>query len=716
MKNTEGLFEADEITAILEEDRLRLKLFTDVPDQVTGEGVGEDRLLVKIPDHDIPRQWVPEEVLSEPAYKVVMEAGSVAELLRQNGMQPQGSDHHRFCRLLRVVRMRHDPAFAFATVFHIKDKTTGALKPFILNYAQRVLLGEFERMRRAGEPIRLVLLKARQWGGSTLTQLYMAWIQLFVKEGWNSLIVAQTKDTARRIKAMYSKVLMHFPNEVFRVGQLRFSPVERSAADSCITDSRGRPLRSNVITVSSFENYESTRGSDIAMAHFSEVAYWRTTPQKSAGGLIRAVSSGIAEGVACTMEVMESTANGKSGYFYDEYQEAKLGHSARKALFIPFFFIEHDRLPFASEQEREEFARYLLEHRNDTVAGEKTAEPGAYLWQLWEKGATLSHIRWYVSRRRSFHSHAQMASEAPSDDVECFTFSGHLMISPETVMKVERQERRMPLFTGHLQGSGDERRLRKEENGPLRIWVYPDEHLRTQNRYMVVVDVGGRSESSDFSVITVIDRLYADVEGLPLFNCLPADGRMAPGLHVVARWRGHLRYDLMADMAVELAGWYDQALLVFESNTFDKKRAEASEFVDEGDHILGILDGVRNRYRNVYMRSSSMSEDLKERKVSKVGFQTNRRTKQQMVDRFTVMFEDGLFHDPDERFYKELSIYEQRPDGSYGNIVGAGNHDDIVMTDMIAALVHQQQPRATLDSPPRHPRASRPATINESWF
>jgi hypothetical protein len=38
------------------------------------------------------------------------------------------------------------------------------------------------------------------------------------------------------------------------------------------------------------------------------------------------------------------------------------------------------------------------------------------------------------------------------------------------------------------------------------------------------------------------------------------------------------------------------------------------------------------------------------------------------------------------------------------------------MTDMIAALVHQQQPRATLDSPPRHPRASRPATINESWF
>ena len=30
-------------------------------------------------------------------------------------------------------------------------------------------------------------------------QLYMAWIQLFLKEGWNSVIIAQTKDTARRM-------------------------------------------------------------------------------------------------------------------------------------------------------------------------------------------------------------------------------------------------------------------------------------------------------------------------------------------------------------------------------------------------------------------------------------------------------------------------------------------------------------------------------------
>jgi hypothetical protein len=130
---------------------------------------------------------------------------------------------------------------------------------------------------------------------------------------------------------------------------------------------------------------------------------------------------------------MESTANGKSGYFYDEYQEAKAHHSARQALFIPFFFIEHDMLPFDDDAERDAFAARLLERKNNSVTTEKTAEPGDYLWKLWVKGATLEHIKWYVERRKSFHSHAQMASEAPSDDIECFTFSGHLIIDPEKV-------------------------------------------------------------------------------------------------------------------------------------------------------------------------------------------------------------------------------------------------------------------------------------------
>jgi hypothetical protein len=64
-----------------------------------------------------------------------------------------------------------------------------------------------------------------------------------------------------------------------------------------------------------------------------------------------------------------------------------------------------------------------------------------------------------------------------------------------------------------------------------------------------------------------------------------------------------------------------------------------------------------------------------------------------MVDNFVVLFEDGGFLDPDERFYREAEIYEQRPNGSYGNIPGPHNHDDILMTNMIGALVARDMPK-----------------------
>lgn len=50
----------------------------------------------------------------------------------------------------------------------IVDKLSGASVPFVLNAPQRRVLAVLERQRLAGRPIRLIMLKARQWGGSVL--------------------------------------------------------------------------------------------------------------------------------------------------------------------------------------------------------------------------------------------------------------------------------------------------------------------------------------------------------------------------------------------------------------------------------------------------------------------------------------------------------------------------------------------------------------------
>lgn len=675
---------------MLEENDKRLsKLRLVGIDQVTGEGIPHHDIKVEIPDYKYKVQYLTEEVANNPLYKKVATLGSIAAYVEYfNGTKGrEGAKVNRLsvAKQLFLTRQERDPAFAFGVCFHIQDKETGLTVPYRLNYAQILLLTRLEEMRTAGVPIRLVLLKARQWGGSTLVQLYMAWIQLFLKIGWNSVIIAQTKDTARRIKGMYTRTLGKFGqcDIIFKVPKLKFSPKEGSAADSIITDEAGKVIRDNTVTIASFENFEATRGANFAMAHYSEVAYWVNTPGKTAESLITNISGGMLY-APLTLEVLESTANGMSGYFYDEYQIAKNPEikSARQSMFIPFFYILNDTLPFKNEKEKHKFAEELIENRDKEIET-PTTESGQYLFSLWKKGATLEGINWYIEKRASFHDHASMASEAPSDDVECFKHSGHTIFDQYLIDKYVKEYALEPIFKGDImQLEGQRPRVTDPDSeGLLWIWQMPD-ITPTEDRYMVVVDVGGRSTKADYSVITVVDRW-------PL--------RFGGKAEVVARWRGHIRYDFLAIKAVMIGRFYCNALLVFESNTFDKKKAESSDFVQEGDHTRGILNTIEDTYENLYMRVSTSAEDIRQGRFKKVGFQTNVKTKQDMVDLFQVCFEDNIkFLEHDLRAYQEMSIYEQREDGTYGNIVGKDNHDDILMTDMIACLISEQMPLPSL--------------------
>ena len=122
-----------EINEILKENNRRRELLFAGVDQITGKGVGGGRKLVVIPDHDIPEQWLTDEVIRLPDYQAVMEAGSIAALLGKRG-KDRSFERLCFSQELNRQRMAHDPYFAFAKAFHIKNKITGKLVPFKLNY------------------------------------------------------------------------------------------------------------------------------------------------------------------------------------------------------------------------------------------------------------------------------------------------------------------------------------------------------------------------------------------------------------------------------------------------------------------------------------------------------------------------------------------------------------------------------------------------------
>ena len=197
----------------------------------TGEGsITGKRFCFHLPDAPIPIQYIPEMMLEEvELVKLLRRHGSIEKfILNELKESPSPVIKEEVWRRWVKVRIKYDFEFWAVLFVRIKNKTGDSDIPFRLNRPQRRLLSELEDMRTKRLPIRLILLKARQWGGSTLVQMYMAWIQLVHRKNWNSVICAHLKDTAANIKGMYSKLLENYPAWLIDADKpLKFQPYEK---------------------------------------------------------------------------------------------------------------------------------------------------------------------------------------------------------------------------------------------------------------------------------------------------------------------------------------------------------------------------------------------------------------------------------------------------------------------------------------------------------
>ena len=144
---------------------------------------------------------------------------------------------------------------------------------------------------------------------------------------------------------------------------------------------------------------------------------------------------------------------------------------------------------------------------------------------------------------------------------------------------------------------------------------------------------------------------------------------------VVAQFRGHIDKDISIWIAVQIAKYYKDALLVVESNTYD------SDVKDDDSEL--IFETIKMNYQNLYTRTPA--DKVREGYPVKWGFNTNRSTKPMIISNFvSVLREDG-YVERDEEALNEARMYEQKENGSYG--AKEGRHDDIIMTRMIGLYV-----------------------------
>ena len=660
-----------EIDDILKENERRNAVMSARFNPITGEGSIGEREKVTIADYPTPIQYLPIEMLNVPLVRQLADAGSIGAFIKSIGEEDSEEQRERVIERFVRIRCRHDFPFWAALYVFIKRKGGGDDVRFRLNKPQRRLISTFESMRKADKPIRVILLKARQWGGSTATQIYMAWLQLVHKVGLNSLIVGHVKDASTEVKDMFDRMLQQYPASLLhRIGEAYTDDETKLIYVGKTGNIQRIPQRNCKIKIGTAEKPQSARGGDYNLVHLTEVGLWKTTDGNTPEQIVRSACSGVLL-EPYTMIVYESTANGTGNFFQREYDAAKAGKSQFTALFISWYEIEQYS---AHISDLNAFATQLFNNRHSDNAQSNREESGRYLWWLWEQGATLEAIYWYIQERSKYNDHGDMASEYPSDDVEAFVHSGARVFDRYKIEAL-KPACRAPRYIGDVYAKGDtgedalvDLKFTEDGQGLLWVWALPekDDDEIVTDRYLTVVDIGGRSRKADWSVICVFDRLYMMDGDKPC---------------VVAQWYGHIDIDLLAWKAAQVAAFYNDSLLVIESNTLETKDRDRQV---DGDQSQFILNQIKNIYPNLYARKQS-EEDIKEGKPRKYGFHTNVSTKPMIISTLVKVIRDGLYVERDVRCLEEYITYEKKRNGAYGAILG--KHDDLLMTRAIGLHV-----------------------------
>lgn len=641
-------------TSIIEENKRRIRAINaeNLYNPYTGEGANSvPRTMVELSDAPMRKMWLPNAMLDEGLVAGLIEYGSIKAFIEDGLGLPYNSDlKDKLWMSFQKSRLHHDFDYWAALCCKIKPKKTADMTQrhlsdvsFILTRAQRKYLKTLEGLRLAHKPILIILNKARQWGGSTETQLYMGWLQLEHEQNTNSVICAHVQNASRIIRGMFSKVLDNYPSVfVSDKGKYKLAPYQGATNTSHIEQRGCR------ITIGSAENPDSVRSEDISLFHGSEITSWPATKNKKPEDLLQSIIGGILLVDGC-MIVLESTAKGVGNFFHREWNRAVSGESGYTPVFMSCFDID----------------MYTLDIDNYKEFIDSMSDDDWFSWNIC--GATLEQINWYKETKRSYPDEWRFISEYPRTALEAFQSTGHRVFPKQYVDRM-RSYCRKPQFVGdivadatHGKKALDNVRFDENPNGQFKVWAQPELSEKVSNRYAVIVDIGGRSEKADNSVITVIDRYYMLEFGAP---------------EVVARWVGHIDHDLLIWKAVQICIHYDKALLIPEANTLIQDQTE-------GDHTEYILEEIVPFYSNMYCRTSA--EDIKQGRPRKWGWHMNVQSKQLAIDKLIWAYREDQFIERDSRGCDEADTYEVKENGSLGATDGC--HDDILITDAIGVFV-----------------------------
>jgi hypothetical protein len=409
----------------------------------------------------------------------------------------------------KLRKLKYDFTYYAPKLLKIRTKD-GKLTDFKLNTMQRKIDATIERLRAEDKPVRIIILKYRQGGASTYTEGRI-FHSTTMNHLTNSLIVAHEEDASTNLFSMSKLFYEQLPNELkpmkkaSNAKELIFENPTQNPNEK--VDNPG--LRSR-IKIATANNMGAGRSATIHNLHASEVAFWRDGKTLMLG-LMQAVPN-----TPNTMVILESTANGVGGYFYDEWQRAKKGESD----FVPLFFAWFEEPNYRMEVPN----GFELTKEEKQLKRRYNLDDEQIVWRRW------------CIKNNCGGDVELFKQEYPSDDMEAFLVSGR----PRFDIPILREylDQCVDGKRGNLERVNGRVTFVPDAKGYLEIWKMPS------REHYIGADVAKGLATGDYSAAPVFDNDY----------------------NLNALWHGHMDPDLFADQLEMLGEWYREALIAVEEN------------------------------------------------------------------------------------------------------------------------------------------------------
>lgn len=207
---------------------------------------------------------------------------------------------------------------------------TGELVPLTLNEPQRRLYSVIAERYRAGKPVRVIILKARQMGFSTLTEGIVFWATA-TRQNTDSMIIAHKDEATANLFRMSKLFYEQLPPPIKPM--LQASNAQELNFDKPSRDKSERKGLKSRIRCATAGGSGQGRSYTLRNVHMSEFAFWPGDKLETYSGIMQAVPDEPG-----TIVIVESTANGYDMFktLWDRAVTAQ--QRGDEEGFIPVFF------------------------------------------------------------------------------------------------------------------------------------------------------------------------------------------------------------------------------------------------------------------------------------------------------------------------------------------------------------------------------------------